>query len=509
MPSPQEIRAIARARAELAGSSELEGQIDALTAEWSEPIRAFYDDPALQVVALKGRRAGATRAGVRHLLRRLARTPGARLLYIIDTREEAVRLVWHGNRQDGILPLCMQLGWVQSGYVKLTESKLTARIPSIDSWLYIFGADDEAGVRKALGGAFHEAWWDEAQKIPPKLAPLIREVFTPTLLDFGGRFRLSGTPVRQMAGLFYDVTQSNPSDRKKGWSYHHFNLLDNPYFGRTREQRWQRGIVELARRLDVPLDAPIILREGLGQWTAEGAYFIYAVHTVEREKLCYAPARVRDDGHFDLEAALADLPGDWHEYIFALGVDIGWDDPFAMVLWAWHPHDPTLYEVISWQQSEMDDDQQADAIKSVLRIVHVSIIAADASGPAKPSVKGWSRKFIEKYQVPVTEAEKSNKRGAIRAFNTDLKRGGIKLRKDGQLLSDMLVLQWSPLVDATGKEVEAAGHHQYTHCPDGGLYGHRMSYAYRGVPPEDPPEKGSPEAMDREERELEEAMEDG
>jgi hypothetical protein len=480
-------------------------QAEALTDEWSAPVRAFFDDPELQVVALKGRRAGATRAGVRHLLRRLVTTPGARLLYIIDTREEARRLIWYGNRQDGILPLAMQLGWVQSGFIKLTEGALTARIPSTDSWLYIFGADDEAGVRKALGGAFHEAWWDEAQKIPPKLAPLIREVFIPTLLDFNGRFRMSGTPVRQMAGLFYEITQPSVDARPPGWKFHHFNLLDNPYFGADRDERWRRGIEQLARRLGVATDAPIILREGLGIWTAEDAHFIYAVHRVDRKKLLYAPARVREDGFFDLDAALEDLPGDWHEYIFALGCDIGWDDPFALVLWAWHPHDPTLYEVVSWQHQHMDDDEQAGAIRHVLDRVHCSVVTADASGPAKPSVKGWSKKFVERYRIPVLEAEKSNKRGAIRLFNNDLINNRMKLREGGQLAADMHVLQWSPVVDGRGNEVEAAGHHKYTHAPDAGLYGHRMSYAYRGVPLPPALERGTPEALAREELELEEA----
>jgi hypothetical protein len=58
--------------------------------------------------------------------------------------------------------------------------------------MYLRGADDEAELRKALGGAFHRVTWDEAQKIPPKLGLAIREVFMPTLLDFGGRFRLTG-----------------------------------------------------------------------------------------------------------------------------------------------------------------------------------------------------------------------------------------------------------------------------------------------------------------------------
>jgi hypothetical protein len=504
--SPREVAAIRRAAAERRLEGELGQQLADLTAEWSPPIRAFFDDPSDQVVAPTGRRAGATRAGVKHLLRRLATTPGGRFLYIIDTRDEAKRLIWFGNRQDGIFPLTWKLGWQESGFVRLWEGTLTVRIPSLDSWLWIFGADDERGVRKALGGTYHEAWWDEAQKIQPKLAPVIREVFIPALLDFGGRLRLSGTPVRQMVGLFYDITQPDMEARPDGWQNHHFNLLDNPYFGATREERWKRGIVQLAKRLGVATDAPIILREGLGKWTADDANFIYAVHSVDSRTLTYAPARYRENGEIDLDAALLDLPGDWHDYFFCLAADIGWDDPFAKVLWAWHPHDPTLYEVLSWQRSELDDDEQAAQLRQVLDRVHCAVVTADASGPAKPSVKGWSRKFVERYRIPVIEAEKSNKRGAQRAFNTDIKGGRVKFREGGQMLADMKILQWSPISNATGQQVEASGHHKYTHSTDAGLYGHRMSYAYRGVPL--PPPPSADERYAREEAELEDGLDD-
>jgi len=502
-PTPKQVQAARRVLAEKRLSGSLGEQIRSLTDEWSPPVRAFYDDPSLQVAALKGRRAGATRAGAKHLLRRLATTPGGRFMYVIDTRPEALKLLWHGNRGDGLYPLTLALGWQQSGFAKLNESRLEVRIPSLDSWLWLHGADDEAGVRKALGGAYHEAWWDEAQKIPPKLAPVIREVFTPALLDFGGRLRLSGTPVRQMVGLFYDITQPTESARTSGWSLHHFNILDNPYFGASRDERWRRGIVKLADRLGVAVDAPIILREGLGQWTADDANFIYAVHRVRRDRLCYAPARVGENGFPDIRAALDDLPGDWREYVFVLAGDIGWDDPFAFVLWAWHPHDPVLLEVASWQKSELDSDEQAATLRSVMEIVRCSIITADAAGPAKPSVKGWSKDFVARYNIPVIEAEKANKRGAIKQFNTDMTNGRVRLRAGGELLANMLILQWSPLTDARGQQVEAAGHHKYTHAPDAGLYGHRMSYHFRAAPPPVKPQPGSPAWMAAEEAEME------
>ena len=72
-------------------------------------------------------------------------------------------------------------------------------------------------------------------KIPPGFEQTIREVFMPTLLDHGGTFELTGSPSRQMAGLFYDVTRDD-GKAVKGWSVHRWNLLANPHFGRAIER---------------------------------------------------------------------------------------------------------------------------------------------------------------------------------------------------------------------------------------------------------------------------------
>src|SRR5262249_53198603 len=163
----------------------------------------------------------------------LVTIPGAQLLYLNTTRGEAEQLAWWGNRGDGIASLDHSLGLG----LKLDNSKLTAYCEATDGWLYLRGADDEAELRKRLGGAYHKVVWDEAQKIPPKLTTPIREVFMPAMLDFGGRFRLTGSPSRQMSGLFYEVTRPDVARRLPGWNVHHWNLLSNVYFGRDHDER--------------------------------------------------------------------------------------------------------------------------------------------------------------------------------------------------------------------------------------------------------------------------------
>jgi len=500
-------------RAKLKPVTQVQGgnATSALTDEWFAEQRGFFNGRAQLSAAICGRRAGKTRGEVRDLARDGLTIPGAQLLYLNSTRGEAERLAWWGNRGDGIASLVQRLNLD----VDLNRAKLSAHFRATDAWLYLVGADDEVELRKRLGGAYHKVVWDEAQKIPPRLELPIREVFMPALLDFGGMLRLAGTPSRQMNGLFWSVTRPEPERRLPGWSVSHWNLLQNPYWGRGKRfedgwrvvwganddvvsgphsepempaaiqgARWTKGILALQQLYggpDVaPIDSPIMQREAFGRWVREDSNFVYAVNRVPQEWLFYAPERLRPDTFPDVEAALADLPRPWKECFFALGVDLGYNDPFAFVLWAWHRHDPYLWEVVSWKRSELDSDAQNAAIMAVREVVSISVVDADAGGIGKQVVKGWSKEWVDRYRLPIAEAEKQHKLTAIQTLNADILRGHVKFRTGSPLLEEMRELQWSTLVDGSGRMVEDPT--MPNDVCDAALYGHRRSYQYRMQP---------------------------
>ena len=493
----EQLIAAKRAKAQRAATS------DDFCAEWFPEQRAFYDDPSRLVAGICGRRAGKTRGGNRHFVRSAMTTTHGRFLYLNSTRGEARKLAWVGARGDGMKSLCERYKLP----VVCNEADLTIHFPAIDSWIYLMGADDEAGVSKALGVPYHEVWWDEAQKIPSKLAPTIRDVLMPTLLDYRGRLRLTGTPVRNMAGLFWEVTQPEVSRRPRGWSTHHWNLLANPFFGATVEERHVRGMLDLQELLGgpevAPLDSPTMRREGKGEWVHEDSNHVYWAHKVRRDQLCYAPARLRAGGFPDIETALLDLPEyvRGRPYFFAFGNDLGTRDPYAFCLWAWSLEDPVLYEVASYSETGLDYDQMGAHMRSVGEIVRIGITVADAGGGGKPAVMGWSKTWQDRYQLPIIEATKHNKYGAIQMLNTDMANGRMRVREGGALLNEWLIHQWSSVVSSTGKLVEDPT--TPNHVSDAALYAHRESYhhRYREPPPKVLP--GTPEWVLREERELE------
>lgn len=507
---------------------------DDFTAEWFHEQRAFYEDSGQLVAAIDGRRAGKTRGGNRHFVRSAMRQPHGRFLYLNSTLEECRKLAWVGARGDGMKSLIDRYKLPATCH----DSTLTIHFPQIDSWIYMRGADHEDDVLKALGLPYHEVWWDEAQKIPSKLAPVIRDALMPTLLDYRGRFRLTGTPVRNMRGLFYEVTRPELNLRTKGWNVHHWNLMANPYWGRAEFRRGEWWVIALVNQIAsgpheeeelpqaiidarhrygmlalqdllggpevAPLDSPTMLREGFGKWTSEDANLVYHVHKVLRSNLCYAPARMRPDGFPDIPAAMADLPGykDKREYFCVLGGDLGTRNAFAFTLYAWSLRDPALYEVASFKRPGLNYDEMGAHMTHVGEQVRIGVTTADAGGGGKPAVMGWSKGWVDRYRLPIIEAKKSNKYGAIQMWNTDCVNDRLKLREGGVLLDEAEGHHWSSIVDSTGKMVEdPTTPHD---CLDSSLYAHRESYhhRFRGEPPP-PPVAGSPSWVLKEERELE------
>lgn len=483
--------------------------------EWFPEQRSFYDSKARLLAVIKGRRAGGTRGLAGHYIRQAVTVKGSQLLYINSTLDECRRLFWIGMQSDGVYSLVQKYNI----NAEPDRTRLTLHFPDSDSWIYCRGAKDETELSKALGSAYTEVTWDEAQKIRPTMSMTIREVLMPTLLDFGGRLRYVGTANRQQSGVFWDITQPDTKKRTGGWEVHHWNMLANPHFGRAvmrddgtwwvyalkldapvsgphtktaiaaavSAARMKYGIEQLAHDLDVPVDSPIIQREGFGVWTPEDSAYVYAIR--KSANPYYAPAHVREDGFPDVQACLLDLPGDWTEYTFSMGGDLGFRDAFALHCWAWHHADPNLYEVFSWKRAGLDSDQQFNAIKEVREILPLGQIVVDAGGIGLQVSVAWSKIFVERYNLPIEPAQKDQKASFQDVYNTDIANGRCRFREGGETAEEMMMLQWSKLVSGTGKQIEDPT--QDNHALDASLYAHRASYAYRSRPEDKPPAVGT------------------
>ena len=250
-----------------------------------------------------------------------------------------------------------------------------------------------------------------------------------------------------------------------------------------------------------PLDSPFMRRQAGGEWTREDSNFVYAVNKLREDELFYAPHRLRVDGFPDVTAALADLPGNWEDYSFSMAVDLGYNDPFAVTVWAWSGRDPNLYEVLSWKRSGLDSDEQNAAMQEIRASVVMGQNYRRRRRHRQAGDWGWSKEWVTRYNLPIVEAEKQHKLTAITTLNADIVKRRIKFRDGGPLIAEMRELQWASVVSGSGSMLEDPS--MANDVCDASLYGHRHSYQYRWRPDDVIPAKGTPERIAREAAELE------
>lgn len=517
--------------------ARLSGPTASLTAHHFDEQRAFYAPRKRSLrAALCSRRAGKTRGGNESDLEIARRTKHGRFLYVNETRGEAKRLAWYGARGDGMFSMCRDLGWFDDGTARYNETELWIHFPAMDSWIFLIGVDDEAAVKRALGLPWHRVRWDEAQRIPAKLTQTILETLLVTILDYQGEMLFTGTPERKMGGIFYEITKQGRDAKWNAWDVHRWTLNANPYWGRAKQiddqwfvvwgaddeivsgphapaallaavlaARHLTGVLGLQELLGgpevAPLDSPIMRRQAFGEWVREDSNYVYAVNKLTDAELFYAPHRARPDGFVDVARALLDLPYDFREGFFAMGADLGYNDPFSFSLRSWHPSDANLYEVCAWKKSGLTSDEQNAALQDVRQHVAVGTIVADAGGIGKQVVKGWSKEWVERYGLPIEEAEKQHKQTAQNVYNADVMARRTKYREGSPLIEEMRELQWATIVDGSGRMVEDPT--IANDLCDADLYCHRRAYHFRHRPEEQPPPPGSPAAYARQAAELE------
>jgi len=476
--------------------AELAGR---LRAEYHPKQRRFCQSKAKRKAAKCTRRAGKSRGGCRETMARCLESR-QRWVYCNATRAEAKRIAWRSDTRDGWRDLIEQLGLrvakTRAEFDKnvafdvfANETELTIDFRN-GSQLAIFAADRPEDADKLRGGEKDGVWVDEAQKFPA-LFYFVNDVVTPLLAKpngDGGELWLTGTPHRSLSGLFYDVTREiEQGPRAQGWEVHEWSVVDNPYYGKTPEERWANtaGAELLLKGWSLDDPPPQFLREwgtptGPAVWVMTDALYVYAVHAKPPHE--YAPVRMDADGHYDHAKAYADLPpfvvnerGQQEEirWYFALGVDFGFTDAFAWVLWGFSPQIADIYEMGSFKRAGLITDAVRDRLRHLWQAVgsYLVVFRADAGGAmAKSSIVGWR----EAMGMPIEEAEKHGKETWIDLFNGELYAGRIHFREGSVVLQEMRELQYRVLPSGRREiwknRVSTDGEVHGDHASDAGRY---------------------------------------
>lgn len=486
------------------------GIAEKLRAPFHPKQRAFASSKHKRRAAKCTRRAGKSVGILSESMARCLERPRYRVLYCHETRDEATPIAWRGDNRDGWRDLVDDIGLrvaltrKQFESDRETDCLVNETNLSIEfrngSELRIFCADSVKDADKKRGVQKDLVIVDEAQKFS-NLAYFVDDVVEAMLArpadQDAGELWLTGTPSRQLAGLFYEATKEPEQGARPVndhglpvWEVHEWTVSDNPFFGATPEARWaETGGKTLARYgWSIEAPPPQFIREWLGKWSTADALYVYSVHAHKPHE--FAPTRVDvATGRYDHALALADLPlsvldergrSEPIRWFFTMGADFGYSpDPFAWVLWAWSPQIEEVYEMGAWKRTLLKPDEMRDHMVAVYEQVKSALVSirGDAGGAlASASIAAWE----EVIKLPIEPADKHDKETWQELYCGELAAYRIRYRVGSVLLEEQRHLQWR--MTPQGKRIEWADRTIDTgtekvkhgnHCCDAALYAWR------------------------------------
>lgn len=422
--------------------------------------RAFIQSQRKRKAILGTRRAGKSETAPAYALSVGLEAPaGAIVYYVAITRLRSKELAWQALKDFNER---YSLGF----HPNETELSLTAPGGAI---VRLTGADKLKEAHKRRGDKCVLVLIDEAQMYPPEvLKALVDDVFGPTLEDYQGTIVLFGTPGIVCEGYWYELTRNEDdasrAQRLEGWETYDWNVLDNPFMAHMKQR-----LPELLKERGWTEDHPTYLREWRGRWVNDSGALFYR----------YDESKHAYDGV---------LP-EGHVWLHAVGVDLGTDDAFSYVVWAFSGTCEELYEVESFSESGLIPSQWSKILWGVVQRFNPVATKVDTGGLGKAIVLDMQQKD----GLPVEPAEKAHKPAYVALLNSDLDTGAIRVLRNGELAKEWKVLPKNPdnpLEPAPGFN---------DHASDAGLYGWREALHWLGRTPRGGPKPGSPEWLQAQE----------
>lgn len=368
--------------------------------------KTFVLDPSNQKAALCTRRAGKSWACKVALLYTAITQAYSVNVYVNTSRRECLNIIWNGK--DGLVALNKR--YKLNGQVNKTY--LSIEFPN-GAVIRLVGVDDSSEMEKLRGDAYDFVVVDESAKFD-SLKYFFQDIIKPAMGDRDGTVALIGTPSIACSGYFFDVTRDNPTI--KGWSVHRWTYKENTFLPKLAavfaKDKKANGWAD---------DHPTWLREFCGKWVKSDTLLVYAFNRIPEERRYYEELPEGDD-----------TPYQWD---YMLGADLGYRDAFAYSIWAYCENHPIAYEIDSFKESELNNNQQAEKLLQLCRHYDFSKIVIDGS-PA--TIEAWR----DQYGIQGTYAEKQHKHSYIAQWNAAMLEGRVKFRRGSVLAKELASLQW-------------------------------------------------------------------
>jgi hypothetical protein len=188
------------------------------------------------------------------------------------------------------------------------------------------------------------------------------------------------------------------------YSRHFWTAQDNVFAPAV----WRRAL-ELKETSGWADDHPSWLREWLGQWVSADDVFVYTYAQMARDPKRSSLVQWKPDQKPGLENR-SGLPNG-HDWRYVLGLDLGFEDDFAMVVGAYSLTDGSLYHCYDYKVNHQDVDQVAAHVLRVCEMFggKVDAIVADSVGLGKMVVETLNRR----HGLAIIPAEKREKNDFI------------------------------------------------------------------------------------------------
>lgn len=379
-------------------------------------------DPSRRKAVRCPRRAGKSWYVLSECLEACLRKRGSVWVVIGLARPSVKQIFWALLRQ---LNKDLELG------LMFLEVELTATFTN-GSVIMFRGAESRSEIEKLRGPQYDGVIVDECKSFNPLiLAELVQDVLEPAVGDRKGKIILVGTPGDVLAGPFYEATCEPPVvvrgadglDRYSNcpygtqvqgislWSFHTWTLEDN-----TQVPHLWAEALEIKRIRGYSDDHPTWRREFLGQWVLSANRLVYR----------YVPSKHDYDG---------ELPKG-HEWRMVLGLDVGFHDADAIVVWAYSPTSFDVYSVYAEKRTHLNVTALAKWVHEVRHAYcndQPEVMTGDFGGLAGKMFD----ELAEIHGLPFEPAEKREKNDFIEIMNNEYDAGRIHILRD--LSADVMV----------------------------------------------------------------------
>ena len=307
-----------------------------------------------------------------------------------------------------------------------------------------FGVDSNyKEMKKILGQAYDLVGLDESGSMTIDVETLIMQMILAALVDRMGSLVMLGTAENIPNTFYQKVTEGKHTDLD--WSIYKGHTSESPYTGPGFEAEKAR----LVKNNPNVIHTSWFRTHWLNEWCADDDLLI-----------------IRHSEHLN-ETTL--LPSG--EVFYCLGVDLGFNDASSFSVCAYSRNDPNLYVLESFKLSGMDFTDVAGTIRNLQGLYPFYKIIVD--GANKQGVE----ELRKRHQLPLVNAEKTDKATFLRALSDDYKQGRILVHKDKckALIEEQSKLMWIKDTDKEDPRCE-------NHCNDSLLYAWRECRNYMFQP---------------------------